>query len=94
VVDIVGATSQEGIQQRPAVRKGRIAVSANKAEWPLCNLVDCFPFEKCEIVATIVKKNIIKSYTRQNTCAVGGQDESGVKREIIEKIYYEGKRRL
>ena len=77
VVDIVGRVNDEGQTQPARVRKGRIplhaeqragigASSRNKASSGItCCLVERIPFERCEVVATVVKTKVIYTVKRE-----------------------------
>lgn len=61
IVDIVGSTNEEtGTTHPPTVRKGKIKISPSSHVQSIpCCIIDAYPFERCEIVATIVKKTVL-----------------------------------
>ena len=104
LVDIVGEQDPDGVTQEPAVRKGRIRASlgidGDRVGMAPCNLIDAFPFERCEVVATVVKQKVLYTTTRQlvlHRDNEGRIDEKGKQpateeeqiRDVVSLIIYE-----
>lgn len=109
IADIQGVIDETtGEQSSPAVRKGRMRTSSNNTSTShtsssgiQCCIIDSFPFDKCEIVATVVKKNAIyrqarplyNSYDKGKGRAVSndGRGDDAATKEEIQLIFYECK---
>ena len=77
VVDIVGRVGDDGHTQPARVRKGRIPLHAKRRTGAVasarnkpssgiaCCLVERIPFERCEVVATVVKTKVIYTIKRE-----------------------------
>ena len=106
LVDIVGATDESGNISKPAVRKGKICASRGSTngggggETIPCNLIDSFPFERCEIVATVVKRKDVYTTCRrwvQMKASVDSEKQKGKEvvrdvelvKEVVSLIFYE-----
>lgn len=88
VADITGSVDAQGERIPPPVRTGRLRLpsstsrSSNTPTTAACCMIGSLPFERCEIVATVVKKyiaymNIRRRVTTREAIAGGFIDRKG-----------------
>lgn len=78
LADIAGVTDESGQFLAPAVRRGKIPAAGHGSAGVPCCLIDRMPFERCEVVAMVVKKTVLYNTCREYLYSgSGAADDKG-----------------